>query len=104
MLKSDMNPVIVMSVSFSENAVEVTFFEKREQADRAGVIKTLVVQNDVIHDELEEVTELLQGIVDAGLLEIRNPPEHLDPRQRLAKTREDDVEAPSLDEPAVWEG
>ncbi len=83
MLQADLAPLIVTGISFSDTTVEVTYFEKKDQGNRAGLMKNLIIQNDVVMDNMEELLELLNEIVDAGLMEIRNPPETLNPRQRL---------------------
>lgn len=88
MIPSDMGPIVVLSASFNEISVELTYFEKKDQGDRAGMIKTIIVQNDVLGTDLEDLADTLGSCVDKALLEIRNPPESLDPRKRLSKKRE----------------
>lgn len=83
MLQADLAPMIVTGVSFTAATIEVTYYEKKDQGSRAGLMKNLVVQNDVVSQQLEELLELLNEVVDAGLMEIRNPPTTLNPRQRL---------------------
>lgn len=91
MLRADLAPLIVTSVSFTESTVEISFFEKSDQGPRAALIKNLIVQNEVLGEDLEELLELLNDIVDKGLLEIRNPPEVLNPRERLRKAASQEV-------------
>lgn len=83
MLQADLAPLIVTGISFSDTTVEITYFEKKDQGNRAGLMKNIIIQNDVVNEHLEELLDMLNDMVDLGLTEIRNPPETLNPRQRL---------------------
>lgn len=98
MFRADLAPLIVTSVSFTESTVELSFFEKNDQGNRAALIKNLIVQNEVLGEDLEELLDLLNDIVDKGLLEIRNPPEVLNPRERLRRAAQESDEPEELDE------
>lgn len=70
-----LNDVIIAGVSFSDTAVEVTYFQKATQADGVQVMEVMTVDiNETLDPLVEEVLELLRELVDAGLVMRRNPP------------------------------
>jgi hypothetical protein len=80
-----MEDIVIASVGISEGAIEIGFLETRDQTERAGLMKNLVIDRKAIEPEMEELFDLLYEIVDKGLLEIRNPSPSLDPRKRIGR-------------------
>lgn len=70
-----LNDVIIAGLSFSDTAVEVTYFQKSTQTDGVQVMEVMTIDIDEILSPLvEEILESVRELVDAGLLLRRNPP------------------------------
>ena len=70
--------VFITSISFREDSLEIGFLENREQAPRAAIMKSIIVDIDIDTDiELmyKDMQEMARSIVDMGYVEIRNPPQ-----------------------------
>ena len=76
--------IIVTSVLFGDSGLEVGFFEVRDQAEKAGLTKSIVLERSQFATKIEEITDLLEELIDDGLMLIRNPAQTLDPRRRIA--------------------
>lgn len=65
----------VMIQTFSirpDEFLEITFVERRDQADKAGLIKTAVFEAGVVRaEDLADVLDTLRDFVDAALRNIR---------------------------------
>lgn len=77
--------LVVNTVMFSAESIEISFMEKRDQSPHGGLIKTLVLEKARFADTIAEISEMLEDLVDDGLLSIRQPPETIDPRRRVRK-------------------
>lgn len=88
MLDDAAKDVVVTSIAFGDGVVEIAYFENKDQSERAGIMKSLIMDRNLVRDDIEEVLDILQDIVDKGLLEIRSPAPSLDPRKRIASRRE----------------
>lgn len=75
--------VLIASISFGEGAVEIAYMEKRQQADDAGLVSTLIVDRNKFTDQVTTILDEAEEIIDKGLLMIRNPEESFDPRKRI---------------------
>lgn len=70
------------SIMFSENAVEISFIEARDQTPKAGMVKTLILDKSLFGTMITELEDLVVDLIDAGLIEIRQPPQELPVRRR----------------------
>lgn len=84
--------IIISGVAIGDGAVEINYFEKRDQAQQVGLVKTVVFDRALFENHVIELQDLLTDMVDAALLELRNPADSLDPRRRIASRKTDDVE------------
>ena len=86
--------VIINSVVFNGDQLDISFIEKRDQSPNAGLIKTLVLDRSKFLSLAVELEDILSDLVDAGLIAIRQPPETLDGtrRQRRAEQSEESDE------------
>ena len=91
MLEDATREVMISSVSFGDGIIEVSYFEANDQSERAGLLKTLIIDRSIIRSDVDDILSMLQDVVDEGLLEIRNPARSLDPRKRLTQ-KEDEFE------------
>ena len=84
--------VIINSVVFNGDQLDISFIEKRDQSPNAGLIKTLVLDRSRFLSLAVELEDILSDLVDAGLIAIRQPPETLDGsrRQRRDQSEEPD--------------
>jgi hypothetical protein len=80
--------IIITNIIFGDSHVEIGYMEKRLQAERAGVVSTLLLDRLLASEAIDELLELAADVVDKGLLEIRKPDTSLDPRKRLARRAE----------------
>lgn len=70
-----LNDIIIAGMSFSDTAVEITYFQKATQADGVQVMEVMTIDIDQNLDSLvDEILESVRELVDAGLLLRRNPP------------------------------
>ena len=75
--------VFINSIMISDGAVEISFVEKRDNTTtKVGLVKTIVLERSSFVNLIEELEEVASDLVDAGLLELRQPPEHLGGRRR----------------------
>jgi hypothetical protein len=80
--------MVIQGVQFSsENLVEIIFFEKRDQSEAGGLMKTVIFnpRDCKVSDQIDDIVDSLNEVVDAVLLALRNPPKLLDPRARLQR-------------------
>lgn len=84
--------VIVTSISFSEAAVEIQFLERRDQSEKAGLMKSMVLDRATFSRQIDEIEDNVVDLVDDGLLEIRNPEASLDPRKRIGARKAEPVD------------
>lgn len=92
MLEDNHREVIPSSIAFNDAAVEITFIELRDQSERAGLMKTLVIERARFGGLVDEIIDGIVDLIDAGLLEIRSPSESLDPRKRIGARKAAPVE------------
>ena len=84
--------LFVTSVSFREDALEISFLENREQGEHSAVYKTIVVSIEADEDiplMYSDIQSLARDIVDRGYVSIRNPPKNYssgDIRDTIRKT------------------
>ncbi len=83
----DDKEVIITAVIFGESGIEIGYFERRDQAEQAGLTKNIVIDRKLFSEEIDEITDLLEEIVDGALMHIRNPAAHIDPRKRIGSRR-----------------
>lgn len=88
--------VVPSAIMFNDSAVEITFIELRDQSERAGLMKTLVLERARFAPAVNEILDDIVDLIDKGLLEIRNPETSLDPRRRIGskKASEPNEETP----------
>ena len=70
----------VTSVTFSDDSIEVTFLEKREQAESVMMARTMVAE---ISDETSmqmyaDLQNILRDFIELGYIALRNPPEEFE--------------------------
>lgn len=82
-LADSMKPLVVTGVQIADAGVEIAFFETREQTDKAAIMKSLMFTRDLFPREVEELLEVLEDLVDKGLVAVRNPATQLTPRERI---------------------
>ena len=96
-LADPMSDIVINSVTFGEGVIEVAYMEKREQTENVGIMRNMLigVRPNKVTNQVNEVVDLLVEVVEAALLNLRNPDRVLDPRQRIranaaAYTEEDE--------------
>lgn len=75
--------VIITSLILGDEILEIAYLERRDQADRVGLTKSIVMERRIVAEEAAEIHSILEEIIDKGLLEIRNPAPSLNPRDRI---------------------
>ena len=70
---------IVTSVGFTEDSMEITFLENREQGEEVMMARTLVfnVNTEEKMQLFLEIQERLQDLIEWGYVELRNPPKKM---------------------------
>ena len=69
--------IFITSVGFSEDSIEVTFLEDRDQAENVVLAKTMVlpIDNNERYQLYAEIQERLCDLIEWGFIDIRNPPQ-----------------------------
>jgi hypothetical protein len=70
------------SVMFGERSLEVSYIEGRDRSPSGMLVKTAVINNTAVQDELAEVESDLLDLLDHWLTLMRNPPEEIRGRGR----------------------
>jgi hypothetical protein len=83
----DVPDVIIISVSFVEDLVQVEFVEERKQTDHVSHVESMTVARDTIEEEAGELESAAREILDKMHVLQRNPPEA---RPRLREETDDD--------------
>jgi hypothetical protein len=71
----------ITSVSFSDDSVEITFLEKREQADNIMMARTMVIYLEDDEDKIDiyaDLQEKMRMLIEMGYVELRNPPDQFE--------------------------
>jgi hypothetical protein len=94
--------VLIEQVSFSEQAIQITYFERKDLTEFVTVQHAMLVDVEQVQDEVDEIQDLLREIVDKALVLKRNPPKRL---RRPRPVEDDDGELPETGDegPAVDE-
>ena len=79
--------VLVTNVAFADDSLEIQFLDRNDQQETAAIVKTLIIdcRANKLLNQLNEINELLEEIVEAGYIAVRNPPQTLNPRDRFRK-------------------
>jgi hypothetical protein len=79
----------ITSISFSEEAIEVTFLEKREQGDTVMMARTMVCQidNEQRAELYADLQDRMRDFIDWGYIELRNPPSEFTDSRNWAHSR-----------------
>lgn len=77
MFDHDAPNVVVSSVMFGEEEINIQYMEPRESSRAAYKTKAITIKTLHIEDELDQLVELLEDIIDKGELLIRNPPQRV---------------------------
>lgn len=100
-LESALADVFVTSVSFSEQAMEISFLEHREQTEKAAILRNMMISvegDERLAQAYRDLQELLCEIVDEGYEMIRNPPERGTIREQMIAKRARSIATESSDE------
>jgi len=70
----------VTSVSFNDDSIEVTFLEKREQADEVMMARTMVaaIKDEDSMQMYADLQSILRDFIDFGYISLRNPPDEFE--------------------------
>ena len=79
------NEINILGVNFSEDVIEITFSESRQQSDHAAMVNQLLLQSRDHAEIIAVVLEELRDLVDEGLVLLRDPPATLNPRERMRR-------------------
>jgi hypothetical protein len=81
--------LVITNVAFGDDSVEIVFLERNDQTETAAIVKTIIIDCRAhnLLNQVAEVQELLEEIVDAGYVAVRNPPKTIDPRKRIRQGR-----------------
>jgi hypothetical protein len=78
------------SVSFGDDSMEITFLEKREQAENIMMARTMVISFE--DDETKigiyaDIQDLIRSLIDIGYVELRDPPEQFEEPKNWVHSR-----------------
>lgn len=70
----DVPDVMIISVSFMEDLVQVEFVEGRKQTDYVSHVESMTVSRDQIEEEADDLESTAREILDRLHVLQRNPP------------------------------
>lgn len=76
-----MNDVQFQSFMLGERISELSYVEGRDRSDAGMMVRTAVIHNNAVPEELEEVQSALLELLDRWLTIMRNPPEEISERR-----------------------
>lgn len=82
MLEDTTSEINITSIMIAEEAIEISFFEAKDQGSSAALVKTILLERKVC-PQFEDILDDLRDLVDFGLLLIRNPSKTISPRNRI---------------------
>ena len=85
--------VIVTAVQFGDEGVEISYFEKRDQGNKVGVFKTMVMSTVGLEEQIEEINDSILELIDHGALTLRNPPDRISGARRRILDRDEAPES-----------
>jgi hypothetical protein len=71
----------ITGVSFGDDSIEITFLEKREQAENIMMARTMAIylddqdEDSTKMDIYADIQDKLRMLVEIGYVELRNPPD-----------------------------
>jgi len=87
--------ITILGVNFSDELVEITYTEGRNQTERAALVNQLLLQSVNHRESVAVLLEELRDLVDEGLVLLRDPPQKMHPRDRLrADAQKQETERP----------
>lgn len=77
----------VTNVSFNDDSIEVTFLEKREQAEDVMMARTMVaaVKDEDGMQMYADLQGILRDFIENGYISLRNPPEEFEDKPAVEK-------------------
>lgn len=75
-----MNDVKFQSMMMGDRVTELSYIEGRDRADAGMLVRTAVIHNNAVPDELAEIESALLELLDRWLTIMRNPPEEISDR------------------------
>lgn len=85
------NQPTIMSISMLESGVQITYVDPHDQCEYVELVKSIVVDEKVERAEVDiaDILDAARSLIDAGSLELRNPPKKFTGHRRR---REAEVE------------
>ena len=74
-MNEEVPEVLIISVSFIEDMVQVEFVETRKQTDAVAHIESMTIDRELIDEEADELESAAREILDKIHVLQRNPPE-----------------------------
>jgi len=82
-MSQDSSEITILGVQFGDEVLEITYSEARKQNDHAALVNQMLLQSHEHGEVIAILLEELRELVDLGLILLRDPPQTLDPRQRM---------------------
>jgi hypothetical protein len=92
-LKAD---VFVTSVNFSEQSIEISFLENREQGEEVAMLRNMMVslaKSEDLQQAFRDLQEMLRDVIDEGYFMLHNPQDGMSIRERMLARRQQRAEA-----------
>jgi len=68
-----MPDLTIISLTFSENTIEVTYCEPGDQSENVMLFRSLVLNRGHFDTQVSEILEDVVDMIDAGVVELRSP-------------------------------
>jgi len=80
----------ITSISFGDDSMEITFLEKREQAENIMMARTMVIMIEDDETKLDiyaDIQDRLRTMIEIGYIELRDPPDEFEEPKNWVHSR-----------------
>lgn len=82
--------IAITGVMFGDGVINIQYVEERESTNAVMIARSMTVEMEHIAAEVDDLAELIEQIVDKGLLMLRNPPKRI--RRSFAEDVQEDFD------------
>lgn len=86
------NQPSIMSINMLESGVQITYVDPNDRSEYVELVKSIVVDEKVegADADIADILDAARSLIDAGSLELRNPPKKFTGRRRRREAEEDE--------------
>ena len=77
-----MSRITITGFEVGERAIQVGYSEHHDRGEHAVLLRQIMIERELVEPELAELLEILEEMVDKGLLDIQAKPDSFPFRER----------------------